>query len=63
MSDIFHATPGMSKRDARRWIREHWAYLIAHADMGAVGEMEIPALDSEWSDECLRIATRLRGKS
>jgi hypothetical protein len=49
-----------TKHEARRWIRLHWAYLIDHADMGAVGELENDALDAVWSDECRKIANRLR---
>lgn len=50
-------------RQGRRWIREHWAYLIINADMGAVGEMGNDILDEIWSDECRMIAQKLRGKT
>lgn len=49
-----------SKREARRWVRAHWADLISNADMGAVGDMENDHLDAVWGDECRRIAVRLQ---
>jgi hypothetical protein len=46
--------------EARQWVREHWAYLIDHADMGAVADIGNDHLDAVWSDECKKIAARLR---
>lgn len=48
-----------NKREARAWIREHWATLIGQADMGAVADMANDHLDAVWSDECRKIADRL----
>ena len=50
-----------NKREARKWVREHWAYLIQHADMGAVGDIGNDHIDEIWSDECERIHKRLTG--
>jgi len=47
------------RREARRWIRQHWADLIRGADMGGVGDMNNDFLDEVWEDECRRISERL----
>lgn len=47
-------------REARRWVRLHWADLINQADMGGVGDMECDAIDAIWGDECVKIAARLK---
>lgn len=49
-----------NKREARQWIREHWADLIAYSDMGGVADLDNRNLDDVWSDECAKIAQRLR---
>lgn len=49
-----------SKREARRWVRQHWADVIAASDMGAVGELNNDHLDRVWLDECEKISERLR---
>ena len=48
-----------NKREARRWIRAHWADLIDYSDMGAVGDLGNDHIDAVWSDECRKIAKRL----
>jgi hypothetical protein len=48
-----------NRREARKWVREHWAALIRAADMGAVADLESDMIDDVWSDECQRIAERL----
>lgn len=50
-----------TRMEARRWIRHHWAEIIRQADMGAVADMECPALDAIWQDECVAISQRLAG--
>jgi uncharacterized protein YbdZ (MbtH family) len=48
-----------NKREARQWVRTHWADLIYMADMGGVGDLCNDHLDAVWSDECQKIAARL----
>lgn len=49
-----------SKHEARQWVRQHWADVIAASDMGAVGELNNDHIDGVWDDECDKIAERLR---
>lgn len=49
-----------NRREARQWIRRHWAEVIDLSDMGAVAEMGNRHLDEVWGDECEKIARRLR---
>lgn len=47
----------MTKVQARRWIREHFAEFIKHSDC----QMDCPAEVYEiWGDETQKIAARLR---
>lgn len=57
-----HALDGPgTKREARRWIRQHWAYIINNADMGGVADLDNQYLNDVWSDECKKISHRLAG--
>lgn len=52
-----------NRREARKWIRAHWAALIDCADMGGVGDLECDAIDAVWSDECRAISRRLAARA
>lgn len=47
------------RREARKWVREHWADLIKYSDMGAVGDTGNDFIEAVWDDECEKIAKRL----
>ena len=48
-----------NKREARRWVREHWADMVRQSDMGAVADLGNDHIDAVWGEECERIANRL----
>jgi len=52
---------GMPKneREARRWVRLHFAEYVANADM-AWDDVDCAPLEAIWADECVKIAARLR---
>lgn len=45
-----------NKREARKWIRKHWAEFIYQSDMQFDANEHIASV---WKDECLKIANRL----
>lgn len=49
----------LTRRQARAWVRGYWANKIKSADMGAVSDMQVDAIDAVWDDECDKIAARL----
>lgn len=49
-----------NRREARKWIRLHWAELIGRACMGAVADIGNDHLEDVWEDECDKIAKRLK---
>lgn len=50
-----------TKREARQWVRSHWAAMINYADMGGVADLGSDLIEEIWEDECAKIAGRLRG--
>ncbi|MGQ2942955.1 MAG: hypothetical protein ACT6Q7_03020 [Blastomonas fulva] len=48
-----------NKREARRWVRAHWADMVRNSDMGAVADLDNEHLEEVWDDECRKIADRL----
>lgn len=48
-----------NRREARSWVRQHWADMISNSDMGAIGDMENDFIDDVYQDECRKIAERL----
>lgn len=50
----------MGKREARQWIREHFAEYVLLSDIG----VDVPdAIANAWGDECERIANRIDPKN
>lgn len=51
-----------TRRQARKWVRNHWARFAASADLP--DDPDMPSLAMEvWDDECQRIAHRLDPES
>lgn len=52
----------MNKREARKWVRRHWATFIWQDDMPDTKHLTKPqddAISEVWGEECQRIAIRL----
>jgi hypothetical protein len=49
----------MTKIEARRFIREHFATYIEQADCAFTENIDM-VINDVWSDECARLAQRLR---
>jgi len=53
----------MTKTEARKWVREHFAYYIEASDPPDDAAEEGNELIGEvWGDECRKIARKIRGK-
>ena len=50
----------MTRREARQWIRGHWAQQIEWSDMPDLPPEYDDAISEVWSDESARIAARIR---
>ena len=47
----------MTRRQARIWIRQHFAFYVLHSDYASGGETE--AIAAVWQDEVGRITKRI----
>lgn len=50
----------LTRREARRYVREHWATLIEQADLQFTAPEGVEEI---WGDECEKTATRIRGRA
>ena len=51
----------MSRRQARQWLREHFAHYVLNAEFASGDEPEGPGIDDVLADEKDRIARRILG--
>ncbi len=60
----FFALQPRNKREARRWVRLHWATFMESADVPAQHEQMPDAADDligeVWAEESARLANRIR---
>ena len=49
-----------TKREARKWVREHFASYIENADMGLDGDEVNELICEVFTDESQKIANRIR---
>lgn len=54
----------VGRREARRWVRNHWVEIIANSDLQhpEMADDLAEALAPVWHDECLRIARLITPK-
>lgn len=53
----------MTRRQARQWLREHFATYVLNTDFGSGDEPEGPGIEEVLSDEKERIARRILGRT